>query len=89
MLEEHEVSAADLVVADVDGVVLVEQTLADDVFAAARAIAESERAQFGAVVEGRSLREQLRFAEYLAERATNPEFTFRDHLKKVGGAIER
>jgi 4-hydroxy-4-methyl-2-oxoglutarate aldolase len=89
MLGEVEVSSNDLVVADVDGVVLVASSIADDVFTAAHGIAERERAQFDAVVDGTSLRDQLRFEEYLAERAANPGFTFREHLKKVGGAIER
>ncbi len=89
MLGEVEVSADDLVVADADGVVLVASEIADDVFTAAHGIAERERAQFDAVVDGTSLREQLHFEEYLAERAANPGFTFREHLKKVGGAIER
>jgi len=37
---------------------------------------------------GKSLREQLRFDEYLARRVTDPSYTFRKHLQVVGGAIE-
>jgi hypothetical protein len=37
---------------------------------------------------GKNLREQFRFADYLARRTREPGFGFRDHLAEVGGAIE-
>jgi len=37
---------------------------------------------------GTSFREQSRFDEYVARRATNPRLGFRDHLRDVGRAIE-
>jgi hypothetical protein len=37
---------------------------------------------------GRSLREQLDFARYLEMRAADPSYTFREHLRKISGAIE-
>jgi len=37
---------------------------------------------------GRSLRDQLGFADFLAERDRNPGWTFRDHLRAGQGAIE-
>jgi regulator of RNase E activity RraA len=89
MFGDIEVTSDDVVVADIDGVVFVTQALVDDVFAAAREIAERERSQFEEVTGGRTLREQLRFDEYLAGRADDPGYTFREHLKKFGGAIER
>jgi len=37
---------------------------------------------------GTSLREQVRFEEYIERREANPRWTFREHLRTVGGAIE-
>jgi 4-hydroxy-4-methyl-2-oxoglutarate aldolase len=37
---------------------------------------------------GKNLREQLRFDDYLRKRADEPSHTFREHLRKIGGAIE-
>jgi len=37
---------------------------------------------------GTSFREQSRFDEYVARRATNPRLGFREHLRDVGRAIE-
>ncbi|WP_281278612.1 hypothetical protein [Micromonospora pisi] len=37
---------------------------------------------------GRTLREQTGFDDYLSRRATDPSYTFRRHLRRVGGAIE-
>ena len=41
-----------------------------------------------AIKSGHSLREQLEFARYLEKRATDPSYTFREHLRKISGAIE-
>ena len=60
----------------------------EEILAVARTIGETERAQAVAVRAGRTLHEQLRFADYLAERAKNPALTFRQHLRGIRGAIE-
>ena len=39
--------------------------------------------------EGKSLRDQLHFKEYLAQHSVTPSYSFRDHLRKIGGAIEQ
>lgn len=82
------VSRDDATFADDDGVVFVPLARATEVLAIARTIAETERAQAKRIGAGRSLREQLRFADYLAARERDSALTFRAYLRSVGGAIE-
>jgi hypothetical protein len=44
--------------------------------------------QANAIQEGKSLRSQLEFKDYLKKRSQDPSYTFRKHLRKLGGAIE-
>ena len=74
--------------ADDDGVLFVPSTEVGAVAEQAREIAATERQQAEAVVAGTSLREQLRFAKYLERRAVDPDYSFRQHLRQIGGAIE-
>ena len=30
----------------------------------------------------------IKNSEIIAERSTRPEYTFREHLRKIGGAVE-
>ena len=53
-----------------------------------RQIARAERDQAGKIQAGQTLREQTAFGEYLARRAAEPSYTFRRHLRQIGGAIE-
>jgi regulator of RNase E activity RraA len=85
---EWPVAAGDLVVADDDGVVLVDAAAVDAVLGAASGIRDAERAQADRIVAGTSLREQVRFRDYLVRRAEDPTWTFRRHLRAVGGEIE-
>src|SRR5438874_9101795 len=60
----------------------------DNLLSVAYEIWERERRQAEAIKSGRSLREQLDFARYLEKRVADPNYTFREHLRKISGAIE-
>jgi regulator of RNase E activity RraA len=77
-----------LVFGDDDGVLFVPWHDREQVLDAARVIARTERRQAEAVRGGAKLWEQLRFDEYLVKRGSDPSYTFREHLRALGGAIE-
>jgi 4-hydroxy-4-methyl-2-oxoglutarate aldolase len=79
---------SDFVFADDDGVVFVAETQVEAVLTVAHSIGRMERDQAERIRAGETLREQTAFDEYLARRATDPEYSFRQHLRRVGGAIE-
>jgi len=83
-----EVAATDMVFADDDGCLFVRANHVEEVLATARVIRERERQQAEAIKGGRTLREQLEFPRYLAERDRDPSCTLRVHLRKIQGAIE-
>ena len=85
---EARVDNGDLVVADEDGVLFVPAEAAERVLDAAREIEWAERRQAERARGGESLREQLRFDEYLERRAADPAFTFREHLRAIASHIE-
>lgn len=87
-LGEFTVTREDAVFADADGVLFVPLKRIDEVLATAKAIRQTERKQAQKIQAGTKLRDQLRFDEYLAQRATDPAHTFRQHLRNIGGAIE-
>jgi len=82
------VGSDDVVFADDDGCLFVPTKHADDLLSVAREIWQRERRQAEQIKSGRSLREQLDFAQYLKKRAANPSYTFREHLRRISGAIE-
>jgi regulator of RNase E activity RraA len=82
------VSADDLVLGDEDGVVFIPAAQADNLLTIAEGIRDTERSQADRVRAGESLRDQLRFAEFLAARRERPSLTLREHLRAIGGAIE-
>ena len=82
------VTGTDIVLGDDDGVVFVASGQAGEVLAAARQIAQAERDQARQIQAGQTLRQQTTFGEYLARRAAEPSYTFRRHLRQLGGAIE-
>jgi regulator of RNase E activity RraA len=78
----------DVTFADDDGCLFVLAHDVDDLLSVAHEIRERERRQAETIKSGRSLREQLDFAQYLKKRAADPSYTFRKHLRKMSGAIE-
>jgi regulator of RNase E activity RraA len=82
------VEPGDVVFADDDGCLFVEREKVDGVISVAREIWQRERQQAEAIRAGRSLREQLKFASYLAKLEANPRYTFREHLREISGSIE-
>ena len=82
------VERSDVAFADDDGCLFVLAQHAEDLLSVAQKIWERERSQAEAIKNGRSLREQLDFARYLETRAADSKYTFREHLRKISGAIE-
>lgn len=82
------VDAGDLAMGDADGVLFLPISRAEEIAALAGSIRDTEQAQAQRMRRGTSLRAQLQFADFLARRSSSPAFTFRDHLRRIGGAIE-
>ena len=80
---ELTVTSEDAVFGDEDGVLFVPLDRVDEVLTHAEQIRDTERRQAVLITEGTSLREQVRFEEYLGSG-----LTFREHLRGVGGEIE-
>ncbi|MGV4927563.1 RraA family protein (plasmid) [Streptomyces sp. BHT-5-2] len=84
----HLVTSADVVFGDDDGVLFVAADRAEEVLETARTIWETEREQARRIRAGETLRRQTAFDDFLARRAADPAYTFRQHLRRVGGAVE-
>ena len=82
------VAQDDFVFADDDGVVVVATRDLARIVDTARDIATREGAQAARLLKGELLRTQFDLDRYLAKRKSDPSYTFREHLKSFGGAIE-
>ena len=78
----------DFVFADDDGVVVVAARDLERIVETARDIAARESAQAVRLLKGELLRTQFNLHEYVTKRIADPAYTFREHLKGFGGAIE-
>jgi len=78
----------DYVFADDDGVVVIAAADLQRVVDTAKDIAAREGAQAVRLLKGELLRTQLDLDTYVARRHADPDYTFRDHLRSFGGAIE-
>jgi 4-hydroxy-4-methyl-2-oxoglutarate aldolase len=84
----HLLNSSHAVFADEDGVLFIARDRVAELLEAAHAIEETERRQAERIRGGETLRRQTAFDDYLRRRAQNPDYTFRAHLRRIGGAIE-
>jgi regulator of RNase E activity RraA len=84
----HLVDTSHAVFADEDGVLFVALDRVDELLETAHGIRETEQRQADRIRSGETLRQQTAFADYLFARSQDPDYTFRAHLRRVGGAIE-
>ena len=82
------VTRDDVIFADVDGVIVVPDADLVRVIDTARDIAAREQAQAARLRKGERLRDQLLLEDFVTRRSADPSYTFRDHLKTIGAAIE-
>ena len=85
---DFKLTADDVVLGDEDGVVFALLQDVEEIISLARKIAETQQRQAANIKNGKTLSQQFKFDEYLKKRSKNSNYTFREHLQKIGGAIE-
>lgn len=83
-----ELTNQDIIFANADGVLFVSSLQVEQVLSTAHEIWGKERRQAELIQAGKKLREQLQFDQYLAQHRRDEAYTFRQHLRSIGGAIE-
>jgi 4-hydroxy-4-methyl-2-oxoglutarate aldolase len=82
------VTGEEVVFADANGVLFAPIQQIEEIYSTAQGIWKKERRQAQEIQAGKKLRDQLQFEKYLARRAVDETYTFRQHLRAIGGAIE-
>ncbi len=82
------VSPDDVVIGDADGVIFVSSDRLAEVMDAAEMVRATEQRQADEMRRGRCLRDLVSFKQYLARRALDTDYGFREHLRSIGGAVE-
>lgn len=85
---DFKVTRDDVVFGDDDGVVFTPLQHVEEVLGTAQTLWETEHRQAEALKSGQTLSRQFKFDQYLKKRQKDPTYTFRKHLKEIGGAIE-
>ncbi|MBZ0301950.1 MAG: RraA family protein [Anaerolineae bacterium] len=85
----HTITTDWVVFGDTDGIIFAPADRVSDLIEMALKIQAVERRQAEGVKGGITLHEQLAFDEYLAKRRADPTYTFRQHVRIIGGAIEQ
>ncbi|MHA2311393.1 MAG: RraA family protein [Candidatus Thorarchaeota archaeon] len=85
---ELTVTREDIVFGDSDGILFVSIEHTPRVLEVAKTIMEREQSQSKIIRDGKSLSEQLQFERFLLAKEKNPSLTFRQHLRRIGGAVE-
>ena len=86
--ENIEIGKDDAVFADDDGVIFVPLSKVNETLVVAEEISQTERYQAERISKGIKLYDQLKFDEYLSRQREDNGYTFRQHLRKIGGSIE-
>jgi 4-hydroxy-4-methyl-2-oxoglutarate aldolase len=82
------VSRDDVVFGDEDGILFISTDRVNEILGTAHQIWERERDQAQKIQSGVSLRHQVDFERYVAQREGDASYTFRQHLRSVAAAIE-
>ncbi|MBS1955135.1 MAG: RraA family protein [Cyanobacteria bacterium SZAS-4] len=82
------VTKSDTAFLDADGVVFVETNHVQQILGVAQTIKSKERHQAESAAEGKSLRAQFQFQDYLKQREKDANYTFRMHLSALAKSIE-
>lgn len=82
------IELGDVVFADDDGVIFAPGVEVENLLDTAQEIKKTERKQAQAIGSGQTLHMQLHFDEYLEKNKNDPDYSFRRHLRYIGGAIE-